>query len=511
MAARSQTGIIAIGAAMLIAWSVVGYFVHRAANRTGNPQPPAPLPVVAKIEPFDGWDTPTAAIIFSGQQHGHMKPCGCSPKFQKGGLARRHGFIEWIRKREWPTISLELGGLLHDPAAQHPANKYLPGPDQSAAKLEITIDALQRMGYQAIGIAPEDLRLESGFLSLVGILKNLPATALLRGVNANLQIESDLQEQVPSHQVHKVGNLEIFVTGLVGDAAGKGISDVLLKWQPPAEALQTIGKPFETADFRAVLLYGDVEEARALARAVPSIDLIIHGSAVDEPRDRIISEGRTSLVTAGTNGKHVGVVGFFPGTETPLRFELITLDERFAESLSIQTLLSKDYVQRLANLDLIRTSPQTPLDDPKERIAGVQACETCHSKAVAKWQGSKHAVALAALTRTGEHVNPECISCHTTQFGRNGGFDGTEATVHLAGNQCENCHGPAGQHVAKPDDLALRQKLHREAPSAEAAICRRCHDADNDPEFNFSTRWREIAHKQEAIADALEYRRQSQK
>jgi hypothetical protein len=486
---------------LLSVWAAVGWGVLRATRPAAAPSTdPAPL---ARIPPFHGWPTPELIIAFTGQQHGHMKPCGCSPLFQKGGLARRQGFFEALREKDWPMLLVDLGGLLHDSTQQLASHTYLVGPDQSAAKLEITIDALQRMQYHALGIAPEDIRLESGFLSLLGMLKNIPETARLRGVSANLTIEPDLQQDVPAVQVHEIGNRKIALTSVVGEVAGKTISDIVVKWQEPATALKVVAK-LPGVDLRVLLFYGSADEARRLVDAVPDFDVIIHGSTVDEPPNKPQWEGKTMMVTAGTNGKHVGVVGLFP-QEHP-RFELVSLDDRFPESDTMKQLLARDYLRRLQSLDLIAKQPQTPLE-PGETIVGVQSCAECHPRTVEKWRKSKHAAALDAITRTGEHVNPECVSCHTTYFGRRGGFDGTERTRHLAGNQCENCHGPGGQHATEPENDQFRLKMHREQVNAEATLCRRCHDAENDPEFKFATRWPEIAHKQESLADAVEYRR----
>jgi formate-dependent nitrite reductase cytochrome c552 subunit len=80
------------------------------------------------------------------------------------------------------------------------------------------------------------------------------------------------------------------------------------------------------------------------------------------------------------------------------------------------------------------------------------------------------------------------------------GFLGLEATPHLTGNGCENCHGPGGAHVAAEagKDAALqaklRQLMHLDLANAEQAACRKCHDHDNSPEFKFETYWPQIEH-----------------
>ncbi|HEV3138843.1 MAG TPA: hypothetical protein VGZ26_13090, partial [Pirellulales bacterium] len=72
----------------------------------------------------------------------------------------------------------------------------------------------------------------------------------------------------------------------------------------------------------------------------------------------------------------------------------------------------------------------------------------------------------------------------------------------LAGNGCENCHGPGAAHIAaeKGDNeaqrAALRELLHLTWEQAKTETCIKCHDHDNSPEFgkNSEKYWSEIEH-----------------
>src|SRR6185437_12765976 len=104
------------------------------------------------------------------------------------------------------------------------------------------------------------------------------------------------------------------------------------------------------------------------------------------------------------------------------------------------------------------------------------------------WAASKHAHAFESIVkdpkglRSDHQFDAECVSCHTTGFEYTSGWKSAALTPELKGNQCENCHGPASEHVAHPDDPAALKALHLEVARVEATrFCIRCHDEDNSP------------------------------
>jgi peroxiredoxin len=130
---------------------------------------------------------------------------------------------------------------------------------------------------------------------------------------------------------------------------------------------------------------------------------------------------------------------------------------------------------------------------------GSDACQECHPAEYKTWLKSGHAHAVASLVKPGKQEDAACLKCHTTGFGRDGGFPSTgtpDAYPDLARVGCESCHGPGGDHVAEGSTklgsiLSLGDKCDS---CVILQICGSCHDEANDPGFEF-----EVVDKIDAI------------
>jgi peroxiredoxin len=137
-----------------------------------------------------------------------------------------------------------------------------------------------------------------------------------------------------------------------------------------------------------------------------------------------------------------------------------------------------------------RRKPRQDLLPSFAEYTGSEACRSCHEKEFATWSKQPHAAAVAKLETPAETGNAQCLRCHTTAFGKPGGFpaDGRPA-LHpdLAVVGCESCHGPGSDHV-EPEGpkigniVALGDKCDS---CVILQICGSCHDEANDPGFEF--------------------------
>jgi len=130
---------------------------------------------------------------------------------------------------------------------------------------------------------------------------------------------------------------------------------------------------------------------------------------------------------------------------------------------------------------------------------GSDTCMTCHAAEYATWSQNPHAGSLETLATRGKDGDADCLRCHTTGMGSEGGFpSGAAAEDHadLARVGCESCHGPGGNHVGPDAErfgsiVSLGDKCDS---CVILQICGSCHDDANDPGFEF-----EVQEKIDAI------------
>lgn len=153
-------------------------------------------------------------------------------------------------------------------------------------------------------------------------------------------------------------------------------------------------------------------------------------------------------------------------------------------------------------------------EDPK--AVGSKSCQKCHFKEYASWQKTAMAKAFtllkpgeAAEAKKKANLDPakdytrdaKCLPCHTTAYGRPGGYpaveEGKEWTAEekeraplREGVGCEDCHGPGGQ----TNDFKKENKEYKWADIAklgavhpDAKLCATCHRSESPTfkEFKF--------------------------
>lgn len=114
---------------------------------------------------------------------------------------------------------------------------------------------------------------------------------------------------------------------------------------------------------------------------------------------------------------------------------------------------------------------------------GSKACAQCHEQQHAnfsKYSKKAHSWQSVAIMKPKlkENELKQCYECHTTGYGKPGGFVSIESTPQLADVGCETCHGPGSEHAASGDP-----KLVTRRPSTQT--CTQCHNPQRVEDFRF--------------------------
>lgn len=114
---------------------------------------------------------------------------------------------------------------------------------------------------------------------------------------------------------------------------------------------------------------------------------------------------------------------------------------------------------------------------------GSAACKECHEEAYASFMTyAKKSKSFESIERlrtrlTGEEIKL-CYSCHTTGYGKPGGFVSPEKTPQLKNAGCEVCHGPGSLHVKTKDPADIISHLSKDD-------CEVCHTSERVKAFRY--------------------------
>lgn len=114
---------------------------------------------------------------------------------------------------------------------------------------------------------------------------------------------------------------------------------------------------------------------------------------------------------------------------------------------------------------------------------GAEACKDCHEENYERFmKHSKKAHTDRSVKIMASDLSPreltQCYECHTTGYGKPGGFVSYEETPTMAIAGCEVCHGPGKNHVESGDPDDIKGKL-------TMADCETCHNEERVKTFDF--------------------------
>jgi len=123
-------------------------------------------------------------------------------------------------------------------------------------------------------------------------------------------------------------------------------------------------------------------------------------------------------------------------------------------------------------------TPYLRAEKEKATYVGMDKCKECHPGHVASYLTWKYSRNFRVIQMRKKDHDPKCLPCHTTGFGKPGGFVSAEKTPRMINKQCETCHGPASLHLKAPTRLE-----HQKTLSIPKNICTGCHSGHKHPGY----------------------------
>jgi hypothetical protein len=127
--------------------------------------------------------------------------------------------------------------------------------------------------------------------------------------------------------------------------------------------------------------------------------------------------------------------------------------------------------------------PESARSAEQAKYLGSASCKECHAAEYDTFkQFNKKAHSFQSLTRLkkglDEAEQKKCYECHTTGYGKEGGFKSEQETPHLKDAGCEVCHGPGSIHAETGDPKDIKGKL-------TAKDCESCHNSERINAFKY--------------------------
>ena len=424
-------------------------------------------------------------LIFSGDLRGEIKPCGCAEEGDMGGLLRRLTFIKQKHSLHENLLYFDLGNNFPEPS------------QQGNLKIPLIHTALAKMNPEAVLVGPNEWQIGLHWLD-----SKIPYLLSNQSKKINF-----LNFKITHHESHIIIVFGYLSPSLVYQNKNDPSVIFPVNKELLSDWRDIIQK--NSAQFRILLFRGNSDELDLFDKS-GIFDLIVSGSNNDDELNQVlkIQVGTKYFPMIPTKGQ-----GILSGTLNENRKMIPDNQDKVSEGLSVSW-LRRNIEDDPDLLDSFRTYDAAVkelffrnLELKKEHLKdspfiGNQVCAACHQKSMAVWEKSRHARAFATLENLGKNFDPECLKCHVVglnpwvtsknsseavrKFEGKRGFLSMGLTPHLTNVQCENCHGPAKDHLA---NIKIKPAEHN-----PASFCVECHHGSHSPLFEFEKYWQKIKH-----------------
>ena len=403
-----------------------------------------------------------ALIVTTNDVIAKTSPCGCHTP--KGGFARRAAFLDSVRAVRKDVLALDAGG-------------FFPVVEDERDAGVFTLASMARMGTDAAGVGPGELRFGYSFLR---------ESARAAGVTllvANLERRDTHGPAFERWRVFRAGGVAVGVFGLLPESADLGPARDSLVATSAEVAARLAVDSLRAGGAHVTVLLSQLGEpgGDSLVTRVPGIDLIVQGGGMVPIRPEGRRIGRTVAVEGGSQGWQVGVAEAWPGGPgEPARVDArtVVLGPEYAmqPAMAASVKAFEDSLNAELRVRRAAFAPVTPGGPAGPHFVGMSNCVQCHASEYAQWQTTAHSHAWKTLADQQKESTPSCVPCHVTALGEPGGYRTVDDAARFGNVQCEACHGMGSDHKQWVDH----------GNTVPEVTCRGCHTATTSPTFTMA-------------------------
>jgi hypothetical protein len=416
-----------------------------AHARTHEP----PSPGGGRVKPF-AISRPEAVLLVTGGTNGKMELCNCSGPMP-GGLARRSGLIRSYRAKYPGALVIDVG------------DSFWIQPE--SVRNDYVMRGMAMVGYDVICLGDQEWATQPRRLGR--ILREADVTPLSTTVRDTSDANVPLRREATFHRdgrtITVLSNLQqewllFFSEQRLEEMAFADMKTLAARTKKLKDAGHCV----------IIVAHGDDEAANETAETCnPDLILRGHTSRTEKkPRTHagvpILKIGHPEMVSAValdlTPSGRVKDLGFRVEIVTedwPMDFRLIQLYQAFVH------VALRSELDHARKFEMDYVSPES--------------CAECHQPEYASWKSTPHGRSYASVGSAGRGDDQDCLKCHTTGHGRQGGFVSMGRTPGMGAVTCQACHRVNLEaHKANPTDV----------PPAGGATCGLCHTPITSPGFS---------------------------